>query len=287
MMIKKNVLKIVSLILLLLVTLTSCTKVPAGYVGVKVYLLGSNKGVDHEVLGVGRYWVGINEELFKYPTYQINYVYTKDKNEGSSENEEFTFQTKEGMECSMDIGVSMHFESDKIAKMFQTYRKGEEDIRGIVVRNNLRDALNKIAGNMPVEYVYGEGKGKLVDSVQNLTKTNLNPTGIAIDKVYLIGSIRIPTSVREALDSKVKMTQEAQKAQNEVAKAEADANIAIAQANGVAQSLLIKAKAQAEANLLLTKSVSPILVQYKAVETWDGKLPQVSGGGTVPFINIK
>jgi hypothetical protein len=93
---------------------TSCSDVPAGNVGIKVYLLGGNKGVDNEVLGVGRYWIGINEALYLYPTYQINYVYTKDANEGSPENEEFTFQTKEGMECGMDIGVAMHFEKDKI-----------------------------------------------------------------------------------------------------------------------------------------------------------------------------
>lgn len=274
------------LFLALTVLFVSCTKVPAGYVGVKVYLLGKDKGVDNEVLGVGRYYIGFNEELFKYPTYQINYVYTRDENEGSSSNEEFTFQTKEGMECSMDLGIGMHFNPTQISKMFQTYRKGEEDIRGIVVRNSLRDALNKIAGTMNVEYVYGEGKAKLIDSVQNVVKHALDSTGIIIDKAYLIGSIRIPESVKEALDSKVKMTQEAQKAENQVQKARAEAEIAIAKANGTAQSLLIEAKAQAEANRLLSNSITQTLVNYKAIETWNGELPQVSGGAT-PFINFK
>ena len=64
------------LFIAMVLTFASCTKVPAGYVGVKVYLLGGSKGVDSEVVGVGRYWVGMNEEMFKYPTYQINYVYS-------------------------------------------------------------------------------------------------------------------------------------------------------------------------------------------------------------------
>ncbi len=221
--------------------------------------------------------------LFTFPTYQINYVYTKSETEGTAENEEFAFQTKEGMECSVDLGVAMHFEKDKIALMFQKYRKGEDEIRGIVVRNAIRDALNKIASSMNVESVYGEGKALLVDSVQNVTKSYLASTGIFIDKVYLIGSIRIPASVKDALDSKVKMTQDAQKAENEVQKAKAEAEIAIAKANGVAKSTLIQA--QAQANQLLSASITSTLVQYKAIEVWDGKLPQVSGGNT-PFINL-
>ena len=162
---------------------------------------------------------------------------------------------------------------------------GEDDIRSIVVRNTMRDELNKICGSMPVEYVYGEGKGKLIDSLQNKVTYALKNTGIIIDKVYLIGSIRIPKSVKDALDSKVKMTQEAQAAENEVAKEKAKAEIAIAKANGDAQSILLVAQAQAKANQLLAASISPTLVNYKAIEVWDGKLPQVSGSNT-PFINL-
>jgi len=283
---KKKWLNLMMLLIIVMTFLTSCgTKVPAGYVGIKIYLLGSSKGVDHEVLGVGRYYIGINEQLFLFPTYQINYVYTQSPVEGSPENEEFTFQTKEGMECSVDLGVSMHFEEAKIALMFQKYRKGVEEIRSVVVRNAIRDALNKKASYLPVESVYGEGKGVLIDSVQNIVKNSLESSGIFIDKIYLIGSIRIPKEVKDALDSKVKMTQEAQKAENEVAKAKAEADIAVAKANGEAQSILIKAQAQAKANQLLSASLTDKLNTSKAIDKWDGKFSQVSGGNT-PFINI-
>lgn len=264
----------------------SCTKIPAGYVGIKVRMYGSDKGVAAEPVGVGRYWDGVNIEYFRFPTYQVNYVYTRDKTEGSPKNEEFTFQTKEGMECSVDLGVAMQFEADKVPLMFQTYRKGEEDIRGIVVRNDIRDRLNKIAGSMPVEYVYGEGKGKLVDSVQSLVHKDLVNTGINVQKVFLIGSIRIPGSVKDALDAKVKMTQEAQQKENEVLKAKAQADIDIAQATGKGQAILVEAQKQAEANRVLAASLTDELIRYKSIEKWNGSLPQVSGGGTVPFLNL-
>jgi hypothetical protein len=45
------------------------------------------------------------------------------------------------------------------------------------------------------------------------------------------------------------------------------------------------AQGQAKANDALSRSISPILVQYKGIEKWNGIVPQVSGGA-VPFINL-
>jgi regulator of protease activity HflC (stomatin/prohibitin superfamily) len=283
---KSKLLSLTMLLALSVMLFSSCRQmVPAGYVGVKTYLLGTTKGVDHEVLGVGKYYIGYNEQLDLFPTFQINYTFTKSPTEGSPENEEFTFQTKEGMECSVDLGVALHFNINKISTMYQTYRKGVDEIRSVVVRNTIRDVLNKKSSNLPVESVYGEGKAILIENVQNVVKSTLDSSGIVIDKIYLIGSIRIPDKVKAALDSKVEMTQDAQKAENEVKKAEAEAKIKIAKANGDAQSVIINAQAQAKANQLLSASLTQTLVNYNAVDKWDGKLPQVSGGNT-PFINI-
>lgn len=281
-MFKSSLLKILVLACIASTVVGCGTRVPAGNVGLKVYMLGSNKGVDNEVLGVGRYWIGINEELFQFPTYQINYTYTADVGEGDPLNEEFTFQTSEGMECKMDMGISMHFDKDKISKMFQTYRKGPEEIRSIVVRNALRDALNIVAGNMPVESVYGNGKSLMIDSVQALAKQQLDSSGIIIDKVSLIGSIRIPQSVKDALDMKVAATQKAQQRENELREAEATAKKLVAQAQGEAESNKIKAS-----------SLTPSVIEWqrlqnetKAIDKWNGVLPTVTSGVT-PFMNLK
>ena len=60
----------------------------------------------------------------------------------------------------------------------------------------------------------------------------------------------------------------------------------VAEAEGDAQATLVKAKAQAEANRLLQETLNPLLVQSKAIDRWNGILPQFSGGGVVPFLNI-
>jgi hypothetical protein len=54
---------------------------------------------------------------------------------------------------------------------------------------------------------------------------------------------------------------------------------------GEAESILVVAQGQAKPNDALSRSISPILVQYKSIEKWNGILPQVSGGA-VPFIDL-
>lgn len=256
---------------------SSCSYHPveAGYVGVKVDKLGSDKGVQKEVLLPGRYYPTLNEEIFDFPTFQVNYVFTKAADEGSESNEEFTFQTAEGMECAMDLGVSMHFEQEKIPFMFQTYRKGVDEIRGIVVRKEIRDALNRVGGTMPVESVYGGGKGKLIDSVLLISKSRLAPTGIILDGISLIGSIRIPKTIIDALNAKVQMNQEAEKARNEVAKAEAQA-----------KTLLVQANAEAEANRLKQAVLTDKLLTQQWIEAWKAggsQVPNVIGAGNTMY----
>ncbi|MCR4964372.1 MAG: prohibitin family protein [Bacteroidales bacterium] len=56
-----------------------------------------------------------------------------------------------------------------------------------------------------------------------------------------------------------------------------------------AKQTKIKAEAEAEAIRIKAHALenNPKLVEYEAVQKWDGKLPEYTGGGAVPFINIK
>ena len=61
----------------------------------------------------------------------------------------------------------------------------------------------------------------------------------------------------------------------------------MAEAESDAHSTQVKAKAQAEANRLLQESLTPLLIQNKAIDRWNGSLPQFTGGAAVPFLNLK
>ncbi len=279
--------KIVMIVVLVLMSqmFISCSKVPAGHVGIKVFLLGGSKGVDSQELGVGRYYIGLNEELYLFPTYQQNYVWTRDTREGSPNDESFTFQTREGMEIGADFGISYHIDPKKVNLIFEKYRKGIEEITDIYLRNNVRDALNSAASVRKVIDVYGSGKTKLIKEVEDLVRKEVEPIGIRVDKIYLIGSFRLPQTVINALNSKIEATQMAQQRVNEIETEKAEALKKEAKAKGEANAILKVAQAQAKANLILAKSITKELVEYKRVEKWNGVLPQVSGGST-PFVNL-
>lgn len=268
------------------ISLAACSTVPAGNVGVKVYLLGGDKGVDSEVLGVGRYYIGWNEQLYIFPTFMQNYVWTKGATEGSPNDESISFQTMDGMTANADVGISYQLEPDKISKVFQTYRRGVDEITDTFLRNMVRDSLVKEASSKPIEYVYGAGKAELMSAVQKDVQDQVADIGIKIDKIYWIGEIRLPDTVIASINAKNAATQMAQQRQNEVAQATAEALKKVAEAKGDAESVLLRAQAQAAANKELAASITPELVQYKALEKWDGTLPKMTGSGAIPFVNV-
>jgi regulator of protease activity HflC (stomatin/prohibitin superfamily) len=266
-----------------------CTKVPAGNVGVKVYLLGSDKGVSNtEILGPGRYYVGFNEELYIFPTFSQNYVWTKDATEGSPNDESISFQTKEGLEVSADFGITYTVNEDKVPALFQKYRRGIEEITDTYLRNMVRDAINNRASTLPVESVYGEGKQKLILSVQEDVQASVGDM-IKIEKIYLIGTFRLPPSVVTALNLKIEATQKAQQRENEVAQAKAEADKEVARADGEARAKLSIAEAEAKAITIRGAALraNPEVIQLNAVARWNGVLPTFIGGGAaMPFIDL-
>lgn len=275
--------------------MVSCSKVPAGHVGIKVHLLGGDKGVDSEELGVGRYYIGLNEELYLFPTFQQNYVWTKDDREGSENDESFTFQTKEGMQVGADIGITYSLDPSKISTVFAKYRRGVEEITDTFLRNYVRDSFNEHASTMAVESVYGEGKAELLDSVEKSVREQVANIGIKVEKIYLVNTFRLPDTVTKALNRKIEATQRAQQRENELREAEAEAKKKVAEAEGKAQvqvalaesaakSILIRAKAEAEANKELSKSLSSELIKYEQVKKWDGVMPKFTGGNSSSFL---
>jgi len=49
---------------------------------------------------------------------------------------------------------------------------------------------------------------------------------------------------------------------------------------------VIKAEAQADANQILNASLTTNLIQYEALQKWNGVLPQVTGTGAMPFVQL-
>lgn len=249
-----------------------------GYVGVVVDLFGDSKGVEQKELHVGMHWISPWKSVYEFPIFEQNNMWEGDKNG-------FNFQTSEGMAVSADIGITYHLRPESIPLIFQRYRRGMDEITHVFIRNYIRDAVNKSASKTRIEDLYS-GKEGFFEDVEKHVREDLSPIGIELSRIYLIGRFHFPPTVIAALNSKIEAMQRAQQRENELREAEAEAKKKVATAEGAAKSSILRAEADSKANLMLSKSITPELIQWQAVQKWDGKLPDVTGGAT-PFINIE
>lgn len=262
----------------IIMSMSGCSKVPAGYRGVKVNMYGSGKGVSEQSLGVGRYYIGWNSELYVFPTFLQNYSW--------KESQAITMQTSEGLSIRTDAGITYSIQPDNVVKVFQKYRLGIKEITNTFLHNMVRDAMNEVASTMTVEQIYGAQKEQFISHVNEIVKREAKETGIEVDKIYLVGSFELPPNVVDSINSKIQASQNAMKVENEVATARAEAQKTIVEAQANGQQTLIKAESQAKANKILAESLTQEFVSYQAILKWDGKLPTMTGSNVVPFINL-
>lgn len=257
----------------------SMTTISAGYVGVRVNLY-ADKGVQNEVVGTGRYFLGINERMYEFPTFNqlMNY------------ETPFTFQTSDAMDVKARIGVEYNIEPEKAADVFATYRKGIEEITEVNLRQYISDALINHGTTMDINELTQGGKTHLLDSVTKEIRDKLSPIGIRIIKLSWIDDLQYPEQVKESINAKIEATQRALLRENEVAQSKAEAQKLIEAAKGEAESVRLRAQAEADAIAIKAKALrdNPNVLQLNAIDKWDGKLPvYMTGGAAVPFVPVK
>lgn len=265
----------------------NCTTVNPGYVGIQVNKFGTDRGVESypRVTGMVLY-NPMSTTVFEYPTFVQTAKWTKNPHEGSENNEEISFTNADGMSIFADISLSYHLVPDKVPAFYVKFRNDDITLftHGFL-RNIARDTFDTHGGKYSIDQIMGNNAPFLADVRKDL-QAALTPLGVQLDQLGFIGSPRPPQAVIDAINAKVHATQLTIQKQNELFQAQADAAKEVARTEGYAKSVTIRAEAEAAANNKMAASLTPTLIQYKQLEKWDGKLPQVSGGST-PFINLK
>jgi regulator of protease activity HflC (stomatin/prohibitin superfamily) len=90
------------------------------------------------------------------------------------------------------------------------------------------------------------------------------------------------------VEAKVIAQQNAIEEQNRTVQVREKANQQIETAKGNAESTILNAKAEAESIEIRARALerNAKLVEWEAVQKWNGTLPQYMMGNTVPFINV-
>ena len=271
------------LVVVLFLIPSSFTYISPGHIGIVIHRAGG--GVDKTPLGPGLHTRNpLLTAIVEYPTFMQTLVLTKLPTEGSPNNDEINVNSKEGQPLALDVSMSFELDAAKVPQLYQTFRTDVKTIQHTYVKQATRQALQEVLGGEAIADVIGPKKAEATNRTRLLLEERLAPYGILV-KQFTINELRAPSSVMDAINQKNVMQQQALTAENELQKNTFQAQGDSIKAAGSAKAITALAMAQAHANELLSRSITPTLVQYELVKKWDGKMPTVSGGAT-PFIQL-
>ena len=181
--------------------------------------------------------------------------------------------TKDTQHVSLTYAVTFYPDPSKIHQIYQQF--GEEWESKIVqqkVLGSIKDTVGQYIADDLVAQREVAKKAAEKELVENLRArdvivTSLDFVNLDFDDAY-----------EKAVEQKVVAMQEAAKARNKTVEVEEKAKQQIRIAQAEAESMRIKTEA-------LSKSKG--LVEYEAIQKWNGQLPAYMFGNTVPMINIE
>jgi regulator of protease activity HflC (stomatin/prohibitin superfamily) len=270
-----------------IVVLTGCTRISPGYVGIKVNLNGTNRGVQDYPIQTGRVWYSpFNEEVFEWPTFVQTASWTHDVNEGHPVNEEITFTTADQMSVAADISVGYSLMAEKVPHFYVKFRTADMNAftHGFM-RNLAREKFDNAAGKYHIEQIMGDN-APFLSEVRLALQNALAQFGVQIEQLGFIGAPRPPPDVVKSINLKVQATQLALQKENEIKQVQMDSQKEVVRAEAYAKALEIKGAAEAAYNRRMADSINERVVEKWRLDKWDGHLPYVNGGSTNPFVSL-
>ena len=180
-------------------------------------------------------------------------------------------------DVSSTVAINYHIVPDKANIVYQSL--------GIEFKERIIDpAVQEVVKAVTARYTAEEliTKRSAVSDAMKLNLTErLIANNIAVDAFSIVG-FSFSKIFMEAIESKQTAEQLAMKAQRDLERIKIEAEQKVA-----------AAKAEAESLRLQKENISPDLIELrkieanlKAIDKWNGILPQVTGGGAVPFIGV-
>ena len=191
---------------------------------------------------------------------------------------EIDASSKEYQMVKMTGMMNFHIDPSYVNDLYQ---KVGLDFADKVIDPAFNDFVKEVVPTYPI--------GEILPKREEIRKRAMNKLGenlaryhIIVDDIYF-ANIRFSPGYEGAVEAKQVAQQQVETQKQVLAQREIEAQQKVATAKGEAESILVVAQGQAKANDALSRSISPILVQYKSIEKWNGILPQVSGWA-IPFI---
>ena len=178
--------------------------------------------------------------------------------------------TRDQLAVIMEVSIQFHLNSHDAPLVFRAF--GENYSGAIVhpiVRAAVRDAASEFTAVALVD-TRTDLQNRMEALVRQrleeiLTGRQIDSSAIIIDNI-LLRNMDLPESLDEAIANVQRQTQATAASRQALETARADADTAVMRAEGAARALATSSQAQAEANRILSQSITPELLQLRAIE---------------------
>ena len=180
-------------------------------------------------------------------------------------------------EVSSEVAVNYHIMPDKANVVYQTI--------GIAFKERIIDpAVQEMVKAVTARYTAEElitKRPAVSEEMRATLSERLRAYNIHVDAFSIVG-FSFSKIFMEAIESKQTAEQLALKARRDLERIKIEAEQKITAAQAEAESLRLQ-RANISTDLIELRKVEANL---RAIDKWNGILPQVTGGGAVPFIGI-
>ena len=180
-------------------------------------------------------------------------------------------------DVTSSVALNYHVVPDKANVVYQTL--------GVEFKERIIDpAIQEVTKAVSARYTAEElitKRAAVSEAMRENLAERLIPHNIAVDAVSIV-AFSFSKIFTEAIESKQTAEQLALKAKRDLDRIRIEAEQKITAAKAEAESLRLQ-RANISLDLIELRKVEANL---KAIEKWNGILPQVTGGGAVPFIGV-
>lgn len=180
-------------------------------------------------------------------------------------------------EVSSTVAINFHIIPDKANIVYQTIGL---EFKERIIDPAVQEVVKAVSARYTAEDLITK-RSAVSDAMKSTLTERLLMHNIAVDAFSIVG-FSFSKIYMDAIESKQTAEQLAMKAQRDLERIKIEA-----------EQKITSAKAEAEALRLQRENISPDLIELrkieanlKAIEKWNGILPQVTGSGSIPFIGV-
>lgn len=256
-------------------------RISPGNVGV-VY---SGRGVEEQTLPQGWHWLSPMKHVKQFPISQQQIVFSDDPSDyNKKEHPDWHIDAPaNGGMVGINLTVNYNFLPDHVVELYKRFNGMDgEAIVESRVQNSVIAYVKEVTPRFTVMDIYSDKKSEVNQAITEYLNEKLRDEyGINVSKALVI-DVELDATLQEKIKAKEQAKQDAEIADlnRQTALAQAETDKVVAQSE--ADVAMIEARAEAEANRIISDSITPELIQMKEAEArmahgWI----TVQGAGTV------